>query len=515
MSQSSDFLPPDELTLQEAGDALGELLPARERGVGETDRTYYDTFDGLVYDAGLSAVHEGGRLALVDRVTGEERAAIAIPQPTEPLLARRLEDGPLRTALIQLVDVRALLPLVHVHSRVRALDVLDDERKTVVRMTVEEPAVISPGNRQTPLRPRLRLALVRGYDDELAAVRRRLEHDLAYQPADQPIVDEAVRAAGGVPGGTPAKVQVPLSPQQRADAAAVAVLRRLLDVIEANLDGTIADIDAEFLHDFRVSVRRSRAVQRELKTVFPADELARFRGEFRWLQQVTGDSRDLDVYVLEFDALRAFAPEAMRADLEPLLRVLEGRRLTARREMVRALRSDRTKQLLDEWGAFLEELVARPTHDRPDAVRSIAEVSGERIHKVYRRMLKMGRAIDRGSPPEDYHELRKKGKELRYLLELFGAPLYPGDVVKPMIKTLKSLQDVLGRHQDREVQVATLQGLRDEVAARPGGPAALMAMGVLVQVLGEDEQAARDQFAASFTVFASSSQRGLVQDTFG
>jgi hypothetical protein len=42
-----------------------------------------------------------------------------------------------------------------------------------------------------------------------------------------------------------------------------------------------------------------------------------------------------------------------------------------------------------------------------------------------------------------------------------------------------------------------------------------MAMGVLVQVLGEDEQAARDEFAESFSAFASSSQRELVEETFG
>ena len=81
----------------------------------------------------------------------------------------------------------------------------------------------------------------------------------------------------------------------------------------------------------------------------------------------------------------------------------------------------------------------------------------------------MGGAIDDASPAEDYHELRKKGKELRYLLELFGAPLYPAEVVKPMIRTLKGLQDVLGRHQDREVQVAPLRSLAHEVARRPGG----------------------------------------------
>jgi CHAD domain-containing protein len=514
MSTASDFLPPDEMTLEAAGDALTDHLPVRERPAVESDRTFYDTFDGLLHDAGVSAVHENGRLALIDRATAAEHAAVAIPQPTQPLLASQLEDGPLRSALEPLVEVRALLPLVHVHSRARALDVLDDQRKTVVRMTIEEPAVVSASKREIPIRPRVRLALVRGYDRELEQVREALERELGFRPADQPMIDEAVRASGGVPGGIPSKVHVPLAADQRSDAAAVAVLRRLLEVIEANLEGTIADIDSEFLHDFRVSVRRTRSVQRELRWVFPPTELAGFRTEFRWLQGMTGDSRDLDVYVLEFDVLRSLLPDAMRSDLDPLLSVLKGRRLTARREMVRALRAERTSRLLSDWAAFLEELVARPVHDRPGAQKPIVELSGRRIRKVYRRMVKMGSAIDAASPPEDYHDLRKKGKELRYLLELFGTPLYPGDVVKPMIKTLKSLQDVLGRHQDREVQVATLSSLRDEVSARPCGPAALMAMGALVQRLGEDEQAARSEFAASFGRFASKQQRRLVEDTF-
>ena len=98
---------------------------------------------------------------------------------------------------------------------------------------------------------------------------------------------------------------------------------------------------------------------------------------------------------------------------------------------------------------------------------------------------------------------------------MFGAALYAEDVVKPMVKALKALQDVLGQRQDREVQVATLRSLRDEVARLPGGAAAVMAMGVLVERLGEDERAARQAFAERFEAFASKPQRQLVKDTFG
>ena len=157
-----------------------------------------------------------------------------------------------------------------------------------------------------------------------------------------------------------------------------------------------------------------------------------------------------------------------------------------------------------------------PSDDRPDAAaadrRRVAAPGSARSTGGWSRW---ARAIDDDSPAEDYHELRKKGKELRYLLELFGAPLYPAEVVKPMIKTLKVLQDVLGRHQDREVQVATLRSLRDEVASAPGGAPALMAMGVLVERLGEDERAARGEFADTFAEFAAKAQRALVKETFG
>jgi CHAD domain-containing protein len=256
-------------------------------------------------------------------------------------------------------------------------------------------------------------------------------------------------------------------------------------------------------------------VQRELKRVFPAQRLQHFRDEFKWLQQVSGDARDLDVYVLEFGDYRAMVPEAIRADLGPLLALLRNRRVIARREMVRALRSDRAAALRREWPVFLDQLPAMPADERPAAARPIGAVAGERIGKVYKRMLKMGRAIDAASPAAEYHELRKQGKELRYLLELFGMPVYPNEVVKPMIKALKALQDVLGRHQDREVQIATLGALRDEISVLPGGAAALMAMGVLVERLREDEQAARGEFDKRFAAFSSKTQRRRVKETFG
>ena len=509
-----ELLLPDEMTLRGAGEALAARLSVEDGVHCERDRIYYDTFDGLLREAGLTVMHADGVLAAASQDSGVVVASLPMRAPTKPLFARDLSPGPLRDTLLPITDVRALLALVHLHTQERLLSVLDDERKTVVRLSLEETALVGSDGAAAALRPRVRITGVRGYDKELSRVQDALVGELGFRPADQPLVDEAVRAGGGVPGGLPTKVGAPLTPDMRADRAAAVVLRAMLEVIEANLDGTIADIDSEFLHDLRVSVRRSRSVQRELKRAFPPDELAHYRTEFRWLQQVTGDVRDLDVHVLEFDSMRELVPEAMRDDLDPLLGVLRARRAAARRAMVRALRSRRTSTLLSGWGSFLDGLEASPEDERPDATRPIGEVSGERIRRVYKQMLTMGGAIDESSPPEAYHELRKKGKELRYLLELFGVPLFPEEVAKPMVKSLKALQDVLGRHQDREVQIALLRSLGPEVGEAPGGDSALMAIGALVARLGEDERAARGEFAGRFAEFSSKEQRRLVKETF-
>ncbi len=509
----SDLLLPDQMTVRGAGEALAGVLTVRDGGQHEHDRVYFDTFDGLLRGAGLSLVHEDGQLSLVERESGLVRASLPMAPPAKPVFAADLEPGPLRESLLELTELRALLPLVRLHTREHPISVLDGEEKTVVRLALEEVALTGPtGGSQ--LRPRVRVTAIRGYDKERRQVQATLEQELGFKPAGEPLVDEAVRVAGGVPGGFPAKIDVPLRFDERADAAAAAVLRALLDVIEANVDGTIADLDSEFLHDLRVSVRRSRAVQRELKGVFPPDRLAHFRSEFRWLQQATGEARDLDVHVLEFDDMRSLVTEAMRDDLDPLLEVLRARRAKARFGVVAALRSERTTKLLADWRTFLDGLVVADEAERPDAARPIGAVAGERIRKVYRQMVRMGEAIDESSPAEDYHELRKKGKELRYLLELFGATLYPADVVKPMIRTLKGLQDVLGCHQDREVQVALLRSLGPEVGKADGAESALMAMGALIGRLAEDERAARSEFAESFAEFASNEQRRLVKETF-
>src|SRR5205807_4106470 len=214
-----EFLSTDGTTPSVVGEALGDGLQVTDTGLRDSDRTYYDTFDGLLRGAGLSVAHEDGELALVDRDSGLVRLRGRIATPGQRLFPRELDPGPLRDALLDVVEERALLALARVHARRRALSVLDDERKTVVRMTLEEPALVDSAGRLSILRPRVRLAAVRGYDGELGSVKSALTRELGLAAADQPLVDEAVSAAGRDPAGISSKISVPLQFDERSDVA--------------------------------------------------------------------------------------------------------------------------------------------------------------------------------------------------------------------------------------------------------------------------------------------------------
>ena len=515
-ARRTQLLLPDGLSASAAADTLAGHVAVVTQRAHRTDRCFWDTFDGRLHGAALALVDTGSRFALTDASSYEEQAGADHAGGVRRVLVADLPDGPLRRRLGPIVEMRALTPVVRVRSRLLPVNVLDDEGKIVVRLQAEEPTALTTPRppEKVALRARLNVVGVRGYDGQYDRVLALLTGELGLEEATRPVHHDAVKAIGGRLGGMSSKVKVSLSPGERADAAAVTILRRLQAIIEVNLPGTLADTDSEYLHDLRVAVRRSRALQRELRGVFPPEALRVFRAEFRELQVLTGPTRDLDVQLLEFGDLTSALPAGDAGDVAPLRALLEARLADERATMVRGLRADRTSALLSNWSECLDALVAAPEGDRPDAARPVADVAAERIGKVYRRMVKMGRAIDADSPHEALHDLRKKGKELRYLLEFF-ASLYPPEVVKPMVGTLKGLQDVLGRFQDREVQADSLRALGDEIAVAEGGAAALMAMGVLVRRLLEEQEAARAEFDESFARFAAKPQRKLVEATFG
>ncbi len=86
------------------------------------------------------------------------------------------------------------------------------------------------------------------------------------------------------------------------------IYQALLDNINRNIPGVLADWDTEFLHDLRVAIRRTRSGLSLVKKVLPDAVVARFKRDFGLLGSLTGPTRDLDVYLLNRG--RLFEPTA-------------------------------------------------------------------------------------------------------------------------------------------------------------------------------------------------------------
>jgi len=507
----TELLLPPALDREAAIALLAKRLTLEVGRARTEDRIVLDSFDGRLRAAGLRAERPPGRRAgaLTLHEPGGPPRRVEI-RPAKRHLATDLPDGPVRRRLDAVLEMRALLPVVRLRSTVLPLAVVNGDGKTVVRLVIERAEAVD-GSSRVPLAPRLAVEPVLGYSDELERTLRVLRDRLGLEPAERPLADEAVVAVGGRLGGVPSKPMLALAQGTRADAAAAEVLTQLAGIAEANVPGTIADLDTEFLHDLRVAVRRARSVLRELEHVHEPDRRAHVRAELKWIQSATGPVRDLDVQLLGWDALSGPVGGERAAELEPLRHLLERMRARELARLKRSLRGARFAAAVADWRALAT--TAPADTEGPDAAVAIDVLAADRIRRVYRRMVRDGSEIGEDSPPEALHDLRKRGKELRYLLEMFGG-LFDPQVVKPMVKTLKQLQDVLGHFQDTAVQSELLRGLRDELAAEPGGPAALIALGAVLDALAAAQQDARDHFAGSFSTFAAAEQRALVRDTF-
>ena len=472
-------------------------------------RTWLDTFDWRLYKAGLTLqqvnAHSDSQLIL--NGPDAEQLTTPINRTTRlrwPAMAAALPAGPLRDRLAPVIGNRALLPVVRAASQTSDLRLLNEDAKTVARVSVDSLSVTAPADRgQGPLPARLTVHEVRGYATAARRARRLLAGTDGVSSSRLTALDTALAATGRHPLDYTGKVDVKLRPAMPGREAVALLLLQQLDTLEANVDGVLHDVDTEYLHDLRIAVRRTRSALKVVGDVLPGDLTLRFASEFRWLGDITTPLRDLDVQLEELPSMAAGLVAARPADLEPFRLYLTRRRAAARRALNRGLRSDRFATVLGDWR---KALTVPRAGRRPSGPRT-GELAADRTRRAYNKVIKLGAAITDESPAESLHTLRKRCKELRYVLEFF-ASLHDPVAQRAMVGDLKRLQDCLGEFQDCEVQQLEIQALAASMLARQAAPApTLLAMGEIAGQLGRRQQQARTEFAGRFAGFAGSAGR--------
>ncbi len=499
-----------------------ELLPrlARQYQVHRETRpaetwTYYDSFDWRLYQRQLTLrSRPEGRIFRWQLRNLQGELVKRFKTHDSPRFAWDFPRGSVRLQLQKVLWVRSLLPRVEISSNSEMLRVLDKRRKTVCRLRWTRSRARLPEGAVSQVLPlRLRVEAVRGY----STIRKRLvdflESELALERAPGLPLEEALEAVGVKPADYSGKIRISLDPELRSDRATREVLLSLLQTIQANREGVIQDLDSEFLHDFRVAVRRTRAALGQIKQVFPKRSVKRFRREFSWLGKLTGPVRDLDVYLLQIPEYQASLPAHVRADLAPLAEYLNAQRDAARGRLLRGLGSHRYQQLIRGWEAFLKGPVPRKT-TLANAARPIGTVASERIARVYEKVVDKGSQIDPQSAPGKLHRLRLSCKRLRYLIEFFRS-LYPAREMDTLIRELKKLQDNLGDYNDYVVQQETLRGIAARATAGRQLPApTLMCIGRLVERLEAGQALERERFMGRFSRFSSRKNARIFEKLF-
>lgn len=462
------------------------------------DYQLFDTPDGRLQRKGMFLLFQDGFLTLK---TIRDSQLIASLQTAEMVrFSDDLPKGELRKNLKRLCSIRALLPFVKgtlftTHYRLR-----DVREKMIARLELTS-CYVQQGRQKIKVAVHVNLNSLRGYSIETAEVGEMLKQS-EIPLLDLPLAELLLKSF--------ASEQLIRSETARikAEMSSFEAMNELLKVnaraMRQNIDGICRQVDTEFLHDFRVSIRRTRAALTQLKGILPEKDTEYYRAVFSRLGKRTNRLRDLDVYLLGQEEMTQELLPAIRQDIAPLFETLDAERLIEQKRTTRYLRSKAFQSLLEDWEAYLQD----PPGVLPiESSDNIVPLAKRRIWFYYERLIKRGRKIQDSSPDEALHKLRLDAKKLRYLLEFFQN-LFPPTEMRAFISELKKLQNNLGDFQDGSVQIDELLTYGREV----GGSAirtrrALLASGSLLGQIHARKKVLRKDFDEIFQRFTRKSVR--------
>lgn len=260
-----------------------------------------------------------------------------------------------------------------------------------------------------------------------------------------------------------------------------------LERMQLNLDGCIEGADPIHLHDLRVANRRTRAALSDFRNLLPDEIYKKYQDDFRWIHQVTGMVRDLDVGLSHFPVYKKKISKNWRSELTPAQVMLEDKRQIAQRELVGVLSSSRVGDILNSWSDLLSGGILGGSEYALEPAR---EYGCRRIIKRYRKTRKRGLRLGKKSPAKEFHDFRIRIKRFRYLIEFFQ-PVFEKDEIGKLRVELKNVQDAFGAFQDAEVQVTNLIHLAGILQGSEGSLNSILALGQLIGIYEREIRRAR------------------------
>lgn len=487
---------------------IEEFLSHSSSESEQVDIVCMDSFDWLLQGnrVCVESQRQGRHYLLTWREFGSSQALFTSQSKTSSFFAHEIPLGRFQDKLRAVIKIRKLLPQLKFRLKRNVFSQLNSDNKTILRVVLLEYQLYNKSSRKfLPLENRIEIAPIRGYEKSRQAMLQFVNNSLNVIEAKQDIVDIALCKLGIDPSNYRAGIKLKLTPQMRPTIAVHWFVKSAFNVMRLTEQGVMEDIDSEYLHDYRVSMRKMRSVLKLVKNVLAEKESAFILTELAWLSNVTGPVRDMDVYLLKYENYKSLLPIELQPGLVALHELLLQKKDKASDALVDALQSTRYSKYKNRMIDILElakQAEQIPRLEQAEVEENVKTVADKRIWKMYKRVLREGGAIGLNSPAEELHELRKSCKKLRYLIELFQS-LYSGEGLRQVMAALKMLQSNLGEYNDLNVQVEHLQAFEKELKKQKHlANETHLAISFLVRSLNQLMGREREKFSAIFHEFS-------------
>ncbi|ANS65236.1 hypothetical protein SLINC_3012 [Streptomyces lincolnensis] len=423
-----------------------------DKGVAHLDATYYDTVDERLAASALTLRRRTGgsdagwhlKFPVTPGVRDEIQAPLSdtVPRALAGLVRSRVRDAELR-------------PVVRLRSDRDVRHLVDGDGRLLAEVSVDA------------------VRAERLTEEGGSAQWTEIEVELADggDPAFLDKVDKRLRKAGVRPSGSASKLARALAetaPEKKRRPAAtgdpVTAGDHVLAYVRAQRDAIVEfdpavrrDVE-DSVHSMRVATRRMRSTFKSFGKILDRAVTDPIGDELKWLAGELGVDRDREVLNERLSAALDQVPSTLVSGpvAERLAAWAGDRPGGASGRLIGILDSRRYLALLDAFDTLLAD---------PPLLKAAGKKPGKVIPKAVKKdfakvsaLVGQALELDPGTDRDvAIHEARKKTKRTRYAAEAARPAL--GKPAKDLVKSMKSLQNLLGEHQDSVMARGTLREL--------------------------------------------------------
>ncbi|MBF0289625.1 MAG: CHAD domain-containing protein [SAR324 cluster bacterium] len=468
-----------------------------------------DSFDWRLYNKGYLLRHSNQHSELLN-MDGHLLHKATIPQKKRPRFIHDFPKGKLKDSLTSILAPRALLERAQIVVESCVYTVLDQEKKTVVRLQHEQ-IFLQSKKPLPPLQDQLICTPLRGYEKEFTTITRILTEDCGLTAAtkSENIMKLSLEKMNRRVKDYSSKADLNLDENFSGLDAAKYILGSTFETITRNEQGIIDDLDIEFLHDFRVAVRRSRSLLSLLKGIFHDTITDELKTDLKKMGSLTGALRDHDVYLDKKDEYKKMVPAALRPGLDKYFEDIHKQRIDEQKKLTQFLQSKEYQQISRKWQQYMRAPQLADMDKGNNADISIKKLASKSISKRYKKIIATGQMFDHQTEDSEIHQMRIEFKKLRYLLEFFKS-LFSKNEMNHFIQQLKTVQNCLGNFNDLSVQQESLmQHIQAMPCNRKEHLMVAASLGGLIAHMSEEQQKLRTVFFEDFEIFANQENQNL------